>query len=157
MGFALDGIKIDLVVAGGSIVAPTIADAGVDKAVRLILLHKVVQLVGLLGGNGTRHVEPDEAEIAVFGEDLLDLRLDLRFKALRIVLFAVVRKVPVVRPVRLAAAPCLADRVAAAVRFAPVQILRIVETELQPMLVACFGKLGGHVAPKRCSVHDVVF
>ena len=68
----------------------------------------------------------------------------------------VVREVPVVCPVRFSAAPGLAGGVAAAVRVAPVEILRIVEPELHPVLVAGFGELRRDVPTEWRRVDDVV-
>ena len=64
------------------VVTPAVADARVDEAVRLIFLDHGVKLVGFFRGNGVRAVEPDEAEVAVFREDFLYLRLYLALEAL---------------------------------------------------------------------------
>ena len=81
----------DFVVTGGGVVAASVADAGVDQTVRLVLLDHIVKLVRLLGRDGARCVKPDQAQIAVPGENLFYLRLDLRLKALRVVLVFIIR------------------------------------------------------------------
>ena len=95
------------------------------RAVGLICVHHVGQLAALLGRYGLGRVEPDKAQIAILGQYFLDLRLYLALVAQRVVLACVVREVPVVRPAH--AAVVVRTSIAAAVRVAPVQVLRIVQ------------------------------
>ena len=57
MGISRGGVEIDLVVAGGTVVAPTVADAGVDETIRLVFFHEMVKLVGLRRGDRTGGIE----------------------------------------------------------------------------------------------------
>ena len=119
-------VRGDLVVPGGGVVAVPVPDAGVDETVRLVFLHETVEFVGLGRADGEGNVEPDKAEVPVAGEDLRHLGLDLLLEADRVILLVGVREIPVVGPVRLAAAPGLAGLVPAAVGMVPVQVLRVV-------------------------------
>ena len=127
------------VVACRGIVAIAVADAGVHEAGGLVGLDHAVELVGLGGADGLGGVEPDEAEVAVARQDLLDLGLDLLLKATGVVLLFGVGIIPVVDPVGFVNTPGLTRQVAAAVGVRPIKVLGVVETELQVMLVAGLG------------------
>ena len=88
----------NFVVAHGGVVAQAVADAGIDEAVRLERVHHVGQLAALRGGDGHGRVEPDQAQVAVVGQQLAHLGLDLFLEALRVVLGRRVGEIPVVRP-----------------------------------------------------------
>ena len=71
-----------IVVTHGGVVAQAVADAGIDEAVRLERVHHVGQLAALRGGDGHGRVEPDQAQVAVVGQQLAHLGLDLFLEAL---------------------------------------------------------------------------
>ena len=145
----------DLVVAEGNVVIGTVAEAGIDQTVGLQALDRVIDAAGLLCVDGHGNVEPCKEHVAVVGHDLLDLRQNLLLKADGEILVIHRREVPAVVP-RNARAGNVTGQVAAAVVFVPVEVLRVVEAELQTVLLACSGKLGDEVALAGGRVIDVV-
>ena len=93
----------NLVVSQRRVIPQSVANPGIDQTVGLIVLDHVIQLLALGKGEGTRGVEPYEAELPELCENFLYLGLDLVFKAAGIVLGGVVREIPVIGPGHVAA------------------------------------------------------
>ena len=80
------------------IIVSTVAQTGVDEAVRLIFLDGLEERAALILFQGHGHIEPDQAEIAVVAEKFLHLRVNLVLKAEIEVLVCGVREIPAVLP-----------------------------------------------------------
>ena len=119
------------------------------------MLDHIVKLTALRRLYVHGRIAPDQAKIAVLGQDLLHLGLDLAFKAAGIILFTVLREIPVVGPAHHAAVG-VAEGVSAAVRLVPVQLFRIIQSELESVARTGIGQLFNDVALKRRAVHHVV-
>ena len=155
------GLVRDLVVVRREVVTKVVADPPVDEAARLVFPHEVAEAPRLLFRHRHRHVEPDEAEVAVLRQDLLRLRNRLLGEVALEVIGGVVGEVPVVPPLAVLLAPDLAvagvvHPAPAAVRIAPVEVLRVIEPELYARRAARLGDLLEGIAPERRRVHDVV-
>ena len=146
-------VKLHLIVAAGAVVADAVADAGVHQGVRLVGFDHVVQLQTLRLADFVGGIAPDDAQISVFRQDFLELGFDLAFKALGEVFFVVIRKIPVVGPAH--AHVGVSSVVAAAVGIVPVQLLRIVQPELQPMLITGFRQFRNHIPSEGGAFFDI--
>ena len=127
------------VVGTGAIIEKPVADAVVHKAVGLIFTHHVIQLAGLRRRLLLhRCVKPYKADVPVPCQELLELRLDLSFKAYPVILFAVLGKIPRIAPVTVLAYVfvILCLRVSAAVLLMPIKALGIIQPKLDIILSA---------------------
>ena len=151
----------NLVVPQRLIISHAVADAGIDEAIRLQGVHHVRQFPALGGGNGAGGVEPDQAQRPVLGQQLPHLGLDFFLKADDVILVGVVRKIPVVGPAhalafRLLRAPVgVPGGVAAPVGMGPVQVLRIIQPQLQPLFRAGLRQFADDIPAKGGCVHRV--
>ena len=66
---------------------------------RLVLLNHVVQFHALRIGDHIGGVAPDQTQVAILGEDLFELGLDLGLEALGEIFFVMVGVIPVIGPV----------------------------------------------------------
>ena len=147
------------VISAGNVITESVAYSRIYKTAGLVFSDHIVKLSRLLNGLIChRSIKPYQAQISVFCEYLLQLRLDLFLKADAVILFIVIGEIPIVTPAANIASVLVKTftLVSASVRLVPIKTLRIVKSELYTVLAARLGKLSDYISFKRRGINGIV-
>ena len=145
----------NLVVTERNVIVFSVAEAGINKAVRLVLFNESVNFLALRGCERHRHIKPSESNFAVFSHNFFYLRQNFLSERNFKILFLFVGEIPGVFPGNPRAVDGLAV-VAAAVFLVPVEVLRVIDAEFQAVFAASIGKFFYNIALKGRKIITVV-